>query len=302
MNDFDQAARFVAEMDPQGTLDRVLAATRLRLRFRRWFPAHTIPRLKSPEREADSVAECDDIDKAERRWLVVIEWQSHPEKAKLRTLLEEATTFASRAQWEGQEYFVMPAIAHLTGSPEKNAEDMRSPSGHGLYGEPAPWEIANDKAAEQLEAIRAGTCSWSVLCWVPLMAGADDDIIVAAWREVLQAAVADEGRRRQIQATALILAELGRIQPTWDRGLKEESIMGESAIMNAMRKIGADQKELEVKRKWLLDSLDAKFPGQMPADVRQLIGQIESAPTLDRWFQAALRAGAYADFDAAVRQ
>lgn len=101
---------------------------------------------------------------------------------------------------------------------------------------------------------------------------------------------------------ALILSQLALHQPTWALGLKEESIMGESNIMNAMRKVGATEKELEVKRRWLLDSLDAKFPAQVPADVRCLIETLDSVPTLDRWFQAMLAAGSWQAFDDALRR
>ena len=303
MNDFDQAARFVAEMDPQGTLDRLLDGSGLRLRFCRWFPTNTVPRLQSPEREADNVAECDDLDVPSRRWLVVIEWQSRPDKAKLRTLLEEAQTFASRALGEdGKRFAVMPAIVHLSGEPEKKAEDMRSPSGHGLFGMPASWEIAKDEAAKELDAIRAGKRPWSILCWVPLMSGAEQDIIVSAWREALPTVVADEARQRHVRATALILSELARVQPAWQQGLKEESIMGESSIMNAMRKIGADQARLTMKRKWVGDLLDGRFPGQAPEEVKRLISQQDSEAMLDVWFASLARAGSYAEFDAVLRE
>ncbi|MBY0231217.1 MAG: hypothetical protein K2W96_18200, partial [Gemmataceae bacterium] len=184
----------------------MLGGSGLRLRFRRWLPTQTTARLRSPERQADSIAECDDLGKAERRWLVVTEFQSRPEKGKLLTLLEECGIFANRLQWEGGGYAVMPAWAHLTGDPEAAVVDMRSPSGCGLFCAPSPWEIAKDDAAAELERVVAGTRSWSLLAWVPLMAGADSDIIVTRWNEVLEAVVKDERRKRDIKSVAMTLS------------------------------------------------------------------------------------------------
>ena len=302
MNDFDQAARFVAEMDPQGTLDRLLDGSGLRLRFCRWFPTNTVPRLQSPEREADNVAECDDLDVPSRRWLVVIEWQSRPDKAKLRTLLEECAAFASRARrGDEQDYSVMPALAHLTGEADPPLVDMRSPSGHGLLCRPLLWDIGKDGAAQELERIATGERSWSLLAWVPLMAGADSDIIVTRWREVLAACVPDTGLRAKVKGAALVFSELARIRPTWDRGLKEE-IMGESQVLNEIRQYVAERERLATKRQVLIDLVDLRFPGQMPPEVRRLLEQQESEAVLKHWFGTAATALDYAAFDSTIRE
>ena len=296
MNDFDQAARFVAEMDPQGTVDRLLDGTGLRLRFRRWFPTATIPRLRSPEREADNVAELDDP------WLLAIELQSRPQEEKLVVLLEEAALLASRARRGEGRYLVLPAMVHLTGEADPALLDMRTPSGHGLLHRPILWDIGKDGAAQELERIAAGGRSWSLLAWLPLMDGAAEDIIVARWREVLDAVVQDEGMRIAVRRVALTMSELARNRPVWDRGLKEDGIMGESQVFNELRRHWAAEERVATLRKCLLDSVDARFPGQMPAEVRRLIGQLDSPQLLDAWFQAALRAGTYGEFDALMRQ
>ena len=75
---------------------------------------------------------------------------------------------------------------------------MRAANGDGLFGRPALWEIAKDVAAEELEKVASGARPWSILAWVPLMAGADQETIIARWREALEAVVtaARSGRFR----------------------------------------------------------------------------------------------------------
>src|SRR5215468_7755371 len=88
MNDFDQTSRFIAETEPQALVDRLLRESGLSLLFGRWFPTRTIPRLRSPERDADSVAELTDPARPDRHYLMVIEFQGRPEPHKIRVLLE----------------------------------------------------------------------------------------------------------------------------------------------------------------------------------------------------------------------
>ncbi|MBY0232942.1 MAG: hypothetical protein K2W96_26970, partial [Gemmataceae bacterium] len=222
---------------------------------------------------------------------------------KLFTLVEECGLLLSRARREdGERFAVMPAWAHLAGEPEQRAINLLSTDGRGLFCVPSGWSIARDDAAAEPEKIAAGERPWSLLSWVPLMAGADSDIIVARWSEVLEAVVADDRFRRAVRAVALTMSQLALNRPTWARGLKEESIMGESLIFNQMRKVIAEQERVTAKRKWLADLLEGRFPGQTPEEIKRLIREQESEQMLDLWFATLTRAGTYGEFDAVVRQ
>ena len=78
--------------------------------------------------------------------------------------------------------------------------------------------------------------------------------------------------------------------------------MGESTLMNEMRKIGADAARLETNRKNLIDLVDLRFPGTMSPEVRLLLEQQESEQMLGLWFRAAATAQEYATFDSVVRE
>ena len=64
-------------------------------------------------------------------------------------------------------------------------------------------ELEVRSAARELERIRVGVRSWSTLAWVPLMAGAGSEIIVARWRELLNLIV-PAGRRSSVNSVALL--------------------------------------------------------------------------------------------------
>src|SRR5262249_19654889 len=159
-----------------------------------------------------------------------------PEAGKIKVLLEEAAMLASRASWgEGRDYFVLPAMVHLTGEADPRQMDMRTPAGSGLLHRPLLWDVARDNATEILAKAEAGVTPWAMLAWMPLMSGAGEEIIVQRWRDVLEKAVPEGRRRSDLRWAALLFSELARIQPTWERGLKE-SIMGESQVANALRR------------------------------------------------------------------
>jgi hypothetical protein len=302
MNDFDQAARFVAEAEPTALVTRLLADTGLTLTFNRWFPTGTVPRTQSPERIADLVAVLDDPTDPERPWLLVIEIQSRPEARKILVLLEESAIFASRARWgDDRTYRVLPALVHLTGRADPAEIDMRTPNGYGLLHRPIVWDLPVDDAGAVLDRVSAGELPAAMLFWLPLMNRGGEEIIVKRWREAVFALVPDEKRRDQLREVALAFAELARNVLAWEQGL-EGWKMGESQIMNRWREEAATVARLQTKRKDTLELLDIKFPGAASADVRRVIEQQASIEMLDDWFRALARATTYDEFYQALRQ
>lgn len=302
MNDFDQAARLVAELEPQALVGRLLADTGLSLSFERWFPTQTNPRLRSPEREADNVAVLADPANTARPWLLVMEFPDRPEPGKIEVLLEEAAIFRSRALWEdGQRYLVLPALLHLTGRADPAQIDMRTPRGHGLLHRPLLWDIEGDNAAEVLERVASGTLSWSMLFWVPLMNRGGEDKIISRWREVVLATVEDQRRRDLLREVVLTFAELARTVPAWESGLEGWKV-GESQMMNRWRAEEAAAEKLRTKKQAIIEMVDIRFPGAMPDEVRRLIQEQKTQSLVDDWFRAAARANAYQEFDAVLRR
>jgi hypothetical protein len=128
-----------------------------------------------------------------------------------------------------------------------------------------------------------------------------ENIIISRWKEVVLAVVPDQRRREDLQTAVLMFAELARNHPAWERGL-EKPIMGESQLANRWRAEAAAAATIAMARRMLLEALDVKFPGAVPADVRQLIQKQEAQGLLEDWHRAAIRAATYADFDAVLRR
>src|SRR5436305_1690304 len=89
MSDFDHAAAFAAQADPDVVVNRLLAPTRKRLRYRDWFNTRAIPLPGGPKRTADLVAVLDDPDAPGRPALLIQEFQSRHDPDKLDTTLVE---------------------------------------------------------------------------------------------------------------------------------------------------------------------------------------------------------------------
>ncbi|MGL4554548.1 MAG: hypothetical protein ACRC33_25570, partial [Gemmataceae bacterium] len=121
------------------------------------------------------------------------------------------------------------------------------------------------------------------------------------WREVALAAVPDRRRWGDLRAVALLFAELARNFPAWERGT-EEAEMGESQVANGWRAEGDVRGTMRTLRRVLVETLDAKFPGEASPEASQLIERQDTPSVLDDWFRAALRAGTCDDFLQTLRR
>lgn len=303
MSDFDQTARAVVTAAPEPLLGWLAAQAGLTLAFHQWYQDRTLARAGGPERVADQVAVLHDPADAARPWLLVLECQTQPDAAKLDVLHEEGVLFLTRARWgpERQGRFdVLTAIIHLTGvAPEGRA--VRSPLGFGLHHKPVVWDIAAEDAAEMLEGVAAGQRAWAFLFWLPLMKRGGEEIIARRWREVVEAAVPERGRRAELLEAARMFAELARNILTWEPVLEGWDV-GESEVANKWRAEAAARASLKTKRQDTLALLDIKFPNAAGGDVRQVIEQQPSIDLLDDWFRSLARAATYDDFLAVLRR
>ena len=68
MNDFDQASRYGAKLDPPEFTRWLLPALALRLVYRGWLDARRLPFPGEPDRICDTVAEFEDADVPGLRW------------------------------------------------------------------------------------------------------------------------------------------------------------------------------------------------------------------------------------------
>src|SRR5262249_51213979 len=153
----------------------------------------------------------------------------------------------------------LPALVHLTGQADLAEIDMRTPSGHGVFHKPLPWDIGSDNAADVLEAVASGKLPWPMLFWVPLMNRGGEEIIISRWREVVMVVVPAQRRRDLLREVVLTFAELARIVPAWEHGLEGWKV-GESQMMNRWRAEEAAAEKLRTKKHDILEMLDIRFP------------------------------------------
>ncbi len=304
MGAFDQAARYAAQADAVVVPARLLAGSGVALAFREWLDTRTIPLPGGPDRTADLVAALDDPAAPDSPWLVVLEFQAQVDADKLDVTLEEVAILRSRAR-HGDErkgkYRVAAGLVYLRDRCPADTLDMRLPDGSGTRHAPRVWNVAEDDATSALDAVAAGSVSWGTLFWVPLMAGADDDAIAQRWKDVVTNGVGDRSRRGNLAVVALVFAELAGRAIIWNRAL-EDFDMTESQVVNEWISKGVLKGQLTEGRQLLSKLLNKRFPGAVPPEVAQLIGEQESLDLLNHWFDAAASAATYDEFVVVLKQ
>jgi hypothetical protein len=147
--------------------------------------------------------------------------------------------------------------------------------------------------------VAAERSPWGLLFWIALMQGGGDPGTIARWLEVVSRLVPGRRDRADLGKVALVFADLAGCGPAWEQALGSWD-MSESQIF--LKWMAEARREGEVKnaRAWLLRVLDARFPGAVPAEVRDLIDKQDSVEMLNDWHEAALKAFSIDEFRAYV--
>lgn len=304
MGVFDQAARFAAQADPGVVPARLLTGSGLSLVFHEWLDTRTLPLPGDSDRTADLIAALNDPAAPNLPWLLVLEFQAQVDADKLDVTLEEVAILRSRARHGSEKkgmYQVATGLVYLRDRCPDDTLDMRLPDGSGTRHAPRIWNVAEDNAAASLEGILAGSLSWGVLFWVPLMAGGDADATITRWKEVVTTRIESRSRRGDLAVVALVFAELAGRAIVWKRAL-EEFDMTESQVVNEFIAKAEMKTELRIQRQNLLELLAGRFPGAVPAEVTRLIEQQDSFDLLHNWFKAAIRATTFEEFMAVLKK
>ncbi len=142
MGDFDQAARYAAQAEPDVVLARLLQESGLVVNFREWLNTRTVPLPGGSDRSADLVAAVDDPASPERPWLVVLEFQAQVDADKLDVTLEEVAILRSRVRFGDDrrgKYKVGAGLIYLRDRCPDDALDMRFPDGSGTRRASGTW-------------------------------------------------------------------------------------------------------------------------------------------------------------------
>jgi hypothetical protein len=303
MGVFDQAARYAAHADPEAAVARVLRGANVSLRFRDWADTRLTPRPGQRDRTADRVAELADDGAPDHPWLLVFEFQAQHDPDKLDVTLVEAAQLRVEAR-HGEDrrgkYNVLVALVYLRGACPEPMLDMTLPGGWGTRHAPLIWNVEQDPASEALDSLAAGTISWGILFWIPLMSGGDDPAVLSRWLE-LASRVESARTRADLARIALVFAEMAGRLIAWSDALKEWDMV-ESQLVQEWTADARREGGLVMGREFLLGFLKKRFPDSVPAEVVGLINQQDSADLLRDWFFAAVDASSLEEFLAVLRR
>jgi hypothetical protein len=303
MGVFDQTVRYVTQAEPQAVLSRLLRGTGAVLRLRGWVDTRTTPPPGERDLTADLVAALDNEPQPDQPWLLVFEFQAQHDPDKLDvTLAEVARLRIERRHGDDRrgKYNVCPALVYLRGRCLPDVLDMTLPDGHGTRHAPLVWNIEADSAQAALASVAAGQATWGLLFWIPLMQGGGEVATIARWRE-LASAVPDPRARGDLVRLALVFTELAGCRSTWVKGL-EGWDMTESTFLNQWTEEARREARLLTRREDVLEAVQTRFPGDIPAEIVDLIRRQDSEELLREWHRAAITAPSAEEFLAIVRR
>ncbi|MCI0462037.1 MAG: hypothetical protein L0Z62_34225, partial [Gemmataceae bacterium] len=127
-NQFDQASRYLAKLDPLGFLCWLLRLLNVEIRFHGWLDTRTIPFPGDPDRTCDTVACVSETTLADLLWALVLEFQLEPDPDMFgRLLCYLGSVWLERRPPgpPGTRYLVGAVVVNLTGQRRTASRDMR---------------------------------------------------------------------------------------------------------------------------------------------------------------------------------
>lgn len=297
MNDFDQACRYAARLDPEAFLRWVVPAMAPRFRFREWLDTRTVPFPGQGDRTCDTVAALDEDPPSGMERALVVEFQTQPDPRILSRLFVYVARLHDelRCGPDGDaQYQVTAVVLNLSGGPQAADLVMTLPD--------APLEIRfhagirtlrDESAAQTLAAIRAGTLALCVLPWVALMRGGGEWAIIEEWKALAETEL-DLQKRLAYAGLALVFSEVPERSAAWRAGLEGWGVE-RSAIMEECRLEGQAEGRVVEARRLTLRVLTKRF-GDLPAEWVQ---RMEAAPAewCERVLERALEVESLAELD-----
>jgi hypothetical protein len=296
MNDFDQAARRLARLDPLGLFRYLLPGLAADVNFAGWLDTRAVPFPGPTDRTGDTVAELRFRGDPGRPRAVVLEFQTRNDG----DILERLFDYAARLRLDvrpvadpSRRYDVVAAVVNLTGPGQPGVLEMTLPgeASVGTVFRVRVVALREDDAARVLDGVAGGAIARCVLPWVPLMRGGGEPATMERWRE-LAVGEADINVVAVYAGLARIFAELTPQRATWREMLEGWKVM-ESATVNEWR--------VEVRREDIITILTTRFRGELPADLRAALAAMTDHRELNRLISIAVVTPSLDDFRAALQ-
>lgn len=299
MNDFDQAARYAAKLNPAGFFHWLVAGLDRVLVFRGWLDTRTLPFPGEPDRTCDTVGSFDHLTGAGLPWAIVVEFQSEPEADMLERLHEYVARFR-REQRAGADrrvkYQVAVALVNLTGPVQPDTLEMLLPvsADFGLRLKVVLRTMREESAAGTLAEMASGRVARCLLPWIPLMHGAAEPAIMEEWKRLAEAE--PESRLRADYAgLALVFADLAGRRNEWRQALEGWNVLRSQQVLEWQAAARVDTRRADLR-----DVLQARFRTPVPADLAAAIEALNNLDELSRWIGVASTAESLDAFRAAV--
>jgi len=303
MPTFDEAARQVCKVSGAGLtpwLDH-FAEESMAADFAAWDDARRTSWPGGPERTDDVVCVLRRrADGRPARLIVEAETEPRPDGVARLGIYELLLAIEVRGVLE-EGPPVYGAIIRLTGSKKGGPLILtRSASHPGVLVQPIEVWLADQDAAGTLARIESAELALCILPWVVLMRGGGESQLIERWKQ-LASREAEVEKRVAYRAFALVFAELIPELVNWQRGLEGWEVR-ESQYLKSFEIRGEQKGELPGRRAYLLRVLQSRLCTPAPEPIRLAIEGTTDLGVLDRWFDAALTAASWADFQAVMHQ
>jgi hypothetical protein len=303
MGQFDQTARDGIKDDPEPFFQwaQTCFSPPPKLRFVRWDDTRRLVAPGEADRTNDLVAWFIDEDSG-RDVALITEVE---EECKAKNLLRMAAYEILLAQEVNPECdpagpLVGSMLINLTGTQKfRRWENNLAGGQHGTRVAPFVIDLVKQDGPETLERIKSGELGLSVLPWLAIMQGSESEEFLREWFQVAQREQVAQ-RRERIGDMTLVLAELARCQLDWLDLLRDWQ-MRESSWINTWRDQGIDIGSVRAKRGFLVEAIKVRLADPVPENISKAIEGTTSSETLDRWFEAALKAQVLSELRAAMK-
>jgi hypothetical protein len=302
-NDFDQGCRYLAKRQPHGFFGWMLSGHDQALAFEKWEDTRRRPFPGEPDRTCDTVARFRSLTDPEVPWIIVVEFQSRPQRwMPLRMLRYQGDVlweFRPRRR-QGKLPNVGGIIVNLTGTPQQRRLSMvlaTQPDRSHRFSV-VTRNLAADSAEQTLQAIAAGRLQRCVLPWVPLMQGGAESAIIQEWLR-LAAGETDESLRADYGALAVVFAELAGCREVWHRALEEWNVQRSQQVLEWQQE-AREEAQVETTRANLLRLLRVRFQA-VPEDIAGTVAGMTDLTELSRWLDLTVTAGSLEAFRAAIQ-
>ena len=271
---FDQTARYLARIDPEGFLGWLYPGFARHMHFERWLDTRTAPMPNQPNQTADTVGELIALHVIEPPWLMLLEFQTEPDPEMFGRLLEQLGKFWREHRPDalpGSRYQLVAAVVNLTGTLESlpASRQFTFPLRNCSLGLAAEERhLATESAATTLDAIASGETAKSILALIPLMTGGGEPGIIQRWLDIANTEP-DHRKRDGLGHLALAMAELKPWFGEWQKALKEWT-MRESTVIQGWIDRGIDRGRIEQARRTLNNLLVKRFGAVSPAIIQRI--------------------------------